>query len=88
MTANGKIQRLVFLVQGLEPHLVQLEPTADGLMGWKSQRPNHTKLITSDKMTAVTKIGVSSSLLRTGKEGCGGEESLQQRHEAGALKSQ
>lgn len=72
MTANGKIQRLVFLVQGLEPHLVQLEPTADGLMGWKSQRPNHTKLITSDKMTAVTKIGVSSSLLRTGK-GEGGE---------------
>lgn len=87
MTANGKIQRLVFLVQGLEPHLVQLEPTADGLMGWKSQRPNHTKLITSDKMTAVTKIGVSSSLLRTGK----GREWGGRNHcnsGAGALKSQ
>lgn len=33
MTAIGKIPRLVFLVQGLEPHLVQLEPTADGADG-------------------------------------------------------
>lgn len=42
--------------------------TTEKLMGWKSLRPNHRKLITSNKMAAVTKIGVSWSLLGTEKK--------------------
>ena len=45
----------------------QLNPrTTERLTGWKSLEPNHRKLITSNKMAAVTKIGVSS--LGTEKE--------------------
>lgn len=42
-------------------------PTTEKLTGWKSLRPNHRKLITSNKMAAVTKIGVSSCLPGTEK---------------------
>lgn len=48
----------------LNPH------TTERLTGWKSLEPNHTKLITSNKMAAVTKIGVCSSLLGTEKKKC------------------
>lgn len=42
--------------------------TTEKVTGWKSQRPNHRKLITSNKMAAVAKIGVSLSLLVTDKK--------------------
>lgn len=53
---------LSYTATALKPH------AGEKLTGWKSLRPNHRKLITSNKMAAVTKIGVSSSWLGTEKK--------------------
>lgn len=52
----------LYMATPLNPH------TTENLTGCKSLRPNHRKLITSNKMAAVTKIGVSLSLLGTGRK--------------------
>lgn len=53
----------LFEPSGAAEHVEQhcRTPTQLRETGWKSPEPNHTKLITSNKMVAVTKIGVCLS---------------------------